>query len=84
MKTFQFYIHIFLYYEIGALAFSQHNQISCYSNFIMFYVCFVLKKTGTWLLKAPNVLLYYLVSIKSLLSTTLLFCTIILFFITIK
>ena len=31
-----------------------------------------LKKTGTCLLKASNILLYYLVSIKSLLSTTLL------------
>ena len=31
-----------------------------------------LKKTGTSLLKAPNILLYYFVSIKSLLSTTLL------------
>ena len=29
------------------------------------------KKTGTCLLKAPNILLYYFVSIKSLLSTTL-------------
>ena len=32
-----------------------------------------LKKTGTCLLKASNILLYYFVSIKSLLSTTLLF-----------
>ena len=31
-----------------------------------------LKKTGTCLLKASNILLYYFVSIKSLLSTTLL------------
>ena len=31
-----------------------------------------LKKTGTCLLKAPNILLYYFVSIKSLFSTTLL------------
>ena len=30
-----------------------------------------LKKTGTCLLKASNILLYYFVSIKSLLSTTL-------------
>ena len=30
------------------------------------------KKTGTCLLKAPNISLYYFVSIKSLLSTTLL------------
>ena len=33
-----------------------------------------MKKTGTCLLKAPNILLYYFVSIKSLLSTTLLYC----------
>ena len=31
----------------------------------------LLKKTGTCLLKAPTILLYYFVSIKSLLSTTL-------------
>ena len=31
-----------------------------------------LKKTGTCLLKASNILLYYFESIKSLLSTTLL------------
>ena len=31
-----------------------------------------MNKTGTCLLKAPNILLYYFVSIKSLLSTTLL------------
>ena len=33
-----------------------------------------LKKTGTCLLKAPNILLYYFVSTKSLLSTTLVNC----------
>ena len=32
----------------------------------------IMMKTGTCLLKASNILLYYFVSIKSLLSTTLL------------
>ena len=32
----------------------------------------ILIQTGTYLLKASNILLYYFVSIKSLLSTTLL------------
>ena len=36
------------------------------------YVTTWLKKTGTCLLKASNILLYYFVSIKSLLSTILM------------
>ena len=39
----------------------------------------IMKKTGTCLLKAPNILLYFFVSIKSLLSTTLLTSSVLAF-----